>query len=161
MTEKLDDWEIELIGEARNFAPVIDEVASELNIPDYAIEARLENQDEINFLYYNIFSINRRNASRMLIGVLTLKSIGAERTILKVPPRSQWKQRILGDNSVRVGLVLSNEDPQYRAFYDEQFSKYMKALLRNLKRYGLTLTWSKRLWRSFEKLIGIYKAIKP
>ena len=71
---QLEDWEIELIGDVKNFCPIIKEVADELHIPDYAIKAELVNPDEANFAYFNIFSVERRNPSPTLIGVLTLKS---------------------------------------------------------------------------------------
>ena len=156
---QLEDWEIELIGDVKNFCPIIKEVADELHIPDYAIKAELVNPDEANFAYFNIFSVERRNPSPTLIGVLTLKSIGTTRIILRIPPRSQWSQRIHGaDKLIKMGVV--NEDEETRAFYDAQFAKYIERLQAKLKHYGLKFTLYKRLWRWFKEIIGIAKAVK-
>ena len=158
--QKLDDWEIELIGDVQNFCPIVKEVADELDISDYAIEAKqVELETTTDSAWFNIFSVDRRYPSPILIGVLTLKSIGSMRTILRIPPRSQWSKEIKGDELMRMALV--GEDEEDRAFYDAQFAKYIERLQAKLKHYGLKFTWYKRLWRWFKEIIGIAKAVKP
>jgi hypothetical protein len=166
-SQKIDfdrDWEIELIGDVQKFCSLVKEVADELDITDYLIEAKLVNPNEANFAYFNIYSVFGSHPSPLgghpsytLIGVLTLKSIGAERTILRIPPRSQWDRRISEARELlRMGLVGENQ----RALFDSLFARYIECLQTKLKSYGLKLTWYKRIWRQFEKLIGIYKMVK-
>ena len=159
--EKLEDWEIELIGEVQNFCQIIKEVADEIEMDGYFIEARLANPGQANFGYFNIFSIAYNNQShRVPIGVLTLKSIGATRTILRIPPRSQWSQEIHeGGELINMGLVKG--DKEAKAFYDSQFAKYVEFLQAKLKHYGLKLTWYIRVWRWFKEIIGIAQLAKP
>lgn len=160
-------WEIELIGDVQNFCSLVKEVADELGVTGYVIEAKLVNPNEANFAYFNIYSVLGRHPSPLgghpsptLIGVLTLKSIGATRTILRIPPRSQWSQRISrADELIRMGLI--KEDKKAEDFYDSLFAKYIDRLQIRLKHYGLKVTWYKRLWRVIKELLGIAKVVKP
>jgi len=169
-SQKIDfdrDWKIELIGDVQNFCSLIKEVADELDITGYVIEAKLVNPNEANFAYFNIYSVLGSHPSPLgghpsptLIGVLTLKSIGAIRTILRRPPRSQWSRRISeADELHRMGWVKENQ--KEKDICDSLFARYIECLEVRLKSYGLKLTWYKRILRQFEKLIGIYKAVKP
>ena len=164
-SEQLEGWEIELIGDVQNFCSLVKEVADELDITDDVIEAKLVNPNEANFAYFNINSVLGSHPSPLgghpsptLIGVLTLKSIGARRTILRIPPRSQWSRRISeAAELLRLGLVEENQ----KAFYDSLFARYIECLQIKLKSYGLKVTWCKRLWRVIKELLGIAKAVKP
>ncbi|MGD0794936.1 MAG: hypothetical protein ABR958_05015 [Dehalococcoidales bacterium] len=139
--EKLEDWEMELIGEVNNFRQIVIEVADEIKLDGYFMEARLDNPNDVNYAYFNIFSAAYNNQSyKVPIGVLTLNLIGSARTILRIPPRSQWSQRIIEPR----GLLLMgeiNNNPDIQSLYDAQFAKYIKHLQARLKRYGLKLTW--------------------
>ncbi len=158
--EETENWEIELIGETNNFCPIIKDIARELNISDYALEAKqVEQETTISSTWFNIFSFERKYPLAILIGVVTLKSIGSNRTILRISPRSEWSRYIEGDELLHYALVL--EDEKDRTFYDAQFATYIECLHEKLKNYGLKQTWYKRLWRVIKELVGIAKAAKP
>jgi len=161
-SQKIDfdrDWEIELIGEVQNFCPIVKEVADELDIPGYVIEAKLANPNEANFAYFNIYSVLGSHPSPLgghpsptPIGVLTLKSIGTERTTLRIPPRSQWSRRISeADELLRMGWVKENQ--KEKAICDSLFARYIECLEVRLKDDGLILTWYKELWYEFKDAI--------
>jgi hypothetical protein len=154
-------WEIEIEGDVQTLYPIIQRVADELNIENYLLEARPANSKETpTSAWFNIFSISRTTASSTLIGVLTLESFGSNRTILRVPPRSQWyKGGLSPDETIKMGLTEADKDTI--VFYDGHFRQFIERLDTVFKHYGSKVTWYKRLWRGFKEIIGIYKAVKP
>lgn len=158
---QLECREIELIGEVQNFYHIIKEVADEIEMDGYIIEARLDNPDQVNFGYFNVFSIAGNNqSSPVLIGVLTLKSIGPTRTILRRPPRSQWSQRIY---EARELLIMGEirENTATKSLYDAQFTKYMDNLQAKLRNYKLKMTWYQKIWQWIDthRILSILGAI--
>jgi hypothetical protein len=155
--KRLENYEIELIGDVQHFEPIIIQVANELDIPDYAINAkRIENTN--TYSRFKILSTERSNPSFIPIGILTLTTIGNNRTILRIPPRSQWGREIHGEELVRMGYIEGNITE--KNFYDSQFAEYLSALNNKLQTYKLKMTWYRRIWRSLMEILGIYKAIK-
>ena len=54
-------------------------------------------------------------------------------------------------------FALVGEDEKAKAFYEEQFTKYIEQLQARLKRYDLKLTWKRRLgwWIKSHKILSI------
>ena len=59
---KLENYEIELIGNVQHFTPIIIQVADELDIPDYAISAKQIEMTPTS-ARFKILSYNRRSPS--------------------------------------------------------------------------------------------------
>ncbi len=135
--------------------PIIRTVASELHLEDFAFEARTANSMATDsFAWFNVLIINRTTMNRIPVGAFTLQSLGGNRTVLIVPPCSEWGRYDLNPGELAVMAYSGSQ-------YDEHFSQFVKSLEERLADYGLKVTLRKRLWRGFKELIGVYKAVKP
>ena len=158
----VEAWEIaEVEVDVPTLCPLINRVASEQNIPNFALEAQPANSKTTNtFVWFDVFIINRTTADKTPIGVLTLESLGSNRTILRVPPRSQW---LKGDLTPRELTIMAyiEKDKDAIKLYDGHFIQFLKSLDIVLKKYGLKVTFHKRFLRGLKEAAEIYKVVKP
>jgi len=147
--------EIQLQGNLETFCPLIETVARELSFKDCKYEARQAvSKVTETFVWYNIFIIDLSAKVELLIGVLTLQSLGGNRTVLRVPPRSQWYEGDLSPDE-RLKRVFSESQ------YDEHFKQFIKSLEDRLTHYSLIVTRRKRLWQRFKEISEVVKAWRP
>ncbi len=155
-------WEIgEAEADVQTLLPLINTVANEQNIPNFALEAQPANSKATNtFAWLDVFIINRTTGVKTPIGVLTLQSLGSNRTILRVPPRSQWlKGDLTPLQLAKMGYIKKDDDAI--KFYDACFIQFLKGLDTTLKKYRIKVTFSKRCLQGFKEVLGIYRAVKP
>ena len=151
--------EIEIQAEPQTIMPMVDEVARELCSHNFYYEARVAPTQESKgtFVWYNVLVMEAGKVgaiAKQPIGAFTLQSLGSNRTMLTLLPRSRWGNGNL--TPMERGIIAYSGDE-----YDEYFSQFIKSLEERLAHYGLKVTLCKRLWRGFKELIGIYKAVKP
>jgi hypothetical protein len=149
-------WEIEIQGDdIKRFYPIINSVAAELRFNDCFYEARLASSKETDsYAPFDVFVI-QPTASKIPIGIFTLQSLGNNRVVLRVPPRSRWHHDG-GLTPMELTLMgLSKSE------YDDHFGQFIKSLENRFTHYRLKETLIKRLWRGFKELVGIAKAVKP
>ena len=119
--------------------PIIRTVASELHPENFAFEARPANSMATdNFAWFNVLIINRTTMNRIPIGAFTLQSLGSNRTVLRVPPRSEWGRYNLNPEELAVMAYSGSQ-------YDGYFSEFIKSLEHKFKDDGLIVTWCKNL----------------
>lgn len=149
-------WEIEIQGDdIKRLYPIITSVAAELRFNDCFYEARLASSKETgSYAPFDVFAI-QPTTSKKPIGVFTLQSLGNNRIVLRVPPRSRWHHDggLTAMELTVMGLSKSE--------YDEHFGQFIKSLEDRFAHYRLKETLIKRLWRGFKEAIGIAKAVKP
>jgi len=154
-------WSLEIEGDVQHFCPIVERVASEISIDKYVFEARPNNsKTKASFAWFDIFIIDRTTAYQIPLGVLTLESPGSNRTILRVPPRSQWSR---GDFSpeelARMGYIERDNDAIQ--FFSRLFMRFIDSLDITLKNYGVKQTRIKKLWRRFNRIIDLWNKLKP
>jgi len=165
----VEGWETELRGKVQDLCKIIEDVAVNLNVTRFSniqkVEAKLVNQDD-RFIHFDIFLVLRDNAQRKLVGVITLETINDKHTILRVPPKSQWIHRVIGEDKVRdipnlrsyiskfmsdFGLNLPEKDIAPMDINNifvanlVLFSEYLVPLQKRLKKYSLKRPWYKLL----------------
>jgi hypothetical protein len=148
--------EIEIQAELQTIMPNVDEVARELCSHNFYYEARRAPTQgpKETFVWHNVLVVEPEKVGARPIGAFTLQSLGSNRTMLTVLPRSRWGNGNLTPTELAI-LAYSGDE------YDEYFCQFIKRLDDKLTHYGLKLTWYKRIWRAFEKLIDIYKTVRP
>jgi len=149
-------WEIEIQGDdIKKLYPIIASVAAELRFKDCFFEARLASPKETeSYAPFDVFII-QPTTSKAPIGVFTLQSLGNNRIVLRVPPRSRWHHDggLTATELIVMGLSKSE--------YNEHFGQFIKSLEDRFTHYRLKETLIKRLWRGFKELVGMAKAVKP
>ena len=151
--------EIEIQTEPQTIMPMVDEVAKELCSHNFYYEARGSPSQQLKrtFIGYNVLVMETGKVgaiAKQPIGAFTLQSLGSNRTMLTVLPRSRW-----GDGNLtptELAILAYNV-----SHYDEYFVQFIKRLDERLAHYGLRVTWYKRLWRVIKELLEIAKVIKP
>ena len=155
--------EIEIQGDSlEKLYPIITMVASELRFRNFFYEVRLATSNVTDsYAGFAVFTIDSSNMSKTPIGAFTLLLLGSNRIMLRVSPRSRWHHDfdLTPVEIITLGLIKKDENAEKS--YDEQFNQFIKSLEDRLTHYSLKITLPKRLWRGFEKLIRIYKAVKP
>ena len=142
-------YKIEIQGdELAKFYPIIRTVASELHLENFAFEARPANSMATdNFAWFNVLIINQTTMNRIPIGAFTLQSTGSNRTVIRVPPCSEWCRYDLNPGELAVMAYSGSE-------YDEHFLELIKSLENNLKDDGLIVTRCKNLWYELKDFIA-------
>jgi len=159
MTEQSSEntKEIEIQGDSpRRFYQIITSVANELYFKDCFFEARLATSKETdNYAPFDILVIDKGSGSKTPVGFLTLQSVGNNRIMLRVPPRSRWHH----DGTLSPIELMRMGYSKYQ--YDEHFNQFIKSLEDRLAHYGLKITLPERLWRWVElhKVLSILAAI--
>jgi translation initiation factor 1 (eIF-1/SUI1) len=135
-------WEIEIQGDdIKKLYPIIASVAAELRFKDCFFEARLASSKETDsYAPFDVFTI-KPTTSKTPIGFFALHSLGNNRIVLRVPPRSRWHHDggLTPMELIVMGLSKSE--------YDEHFGQFIKSLEDRFAHYGLKVTPLKRLWQ--------------
>ncbi len=92
------------------------------------------------------------------IGIITLQSLGADKTLLRIPPRHQWQINIAPETLEFPGKqpepVSQINSDKFYWFYDEPcFAYFWEKLFAELQRLGFRKT-------SFQKVQHWFKGIK-
>lgn len=128
--------------------PSIRTVASELHPENFAFEARQANSMATDsFAWFNVLIINRTTMNRIPIGAFTLQSTGSNRTVIRVPPCSEWCRYDLNPGELAVMAYSGSQ-------YDEHFLEFIKSLENKLKDDGLIVTWYKNPWYELKDFIA-------
>lgn len=150
-------WEIEIQGDdIKKLYSIIASVAAELRLKDCFFEARLASPKETDsYAPFDVFIIRPPAANKTPIGFFALQSLGSNRIVLRVPPRSRWHHDggLTGTEFIAMGFAKFG--------YDEHFGQFIKSLEDRFTHYRLKETLIKRLWRGFKELVGVAKAVKP
>ena len=122
--------EVVLKGTLEIVLPVINTVAEELWYGNYKYKIRQAPLMEGYPIWFNVLLIPDDRP----IGVFTLQMLAGNRTLLRVPPSSQWSSvGLSGLELMKMGLAGSE--------YDQHFNYFIQRLKGELKRLGLKETW--------------------
>ena len=135
--------EIEIQGDnPKKLYQIVSNVAAELYFKNCFFEARLASSKETDsYAPFDVFIIVQGASSKTPIGFFTLQSLGNNRIMLRIPPRSRWHHdgALSPDELIIMGLSKSQ--------YDEHFNQFIKSLEERLAHYGLKVTRGKRVWQ--------------
>jgi hypothetical protein len=142
--------EVEIQTEPQSVIAMVSEVARELSYHNFYYEARQAPIQEGIYIRYNVLVIETEKigaTEKRPIGAFTLHKLNSNRTMVTVLPRSDWGQGVLTANELAI-LAYSGDE------YDEYFCQFIKRLEGKFERYGLKVTWRKKLWCEVKDFIA-------
>ncbi len=144
--------EIEIQAEPQTIMQMVDEVARKLCSHNFYYEARRATTQESKgtFVWYNVLVMETGKVGAMAkhpIGAFTLQSLGSNRTMLTVLPRSRWGNGNL--TPMERSIIAYSGDE-----YDAYFCQFIKSLDDKLTHYGLKVMWYKKVWYELKDFLA-------
>ena len=159
-------YELTLKSTPDVISPIIKRVIDEFKYKDLGYYS-IEEKQRASPIYRKIAAVAGEVMDTSIgcedcIGIITLQSLGNDKTLFRIPPRDQWyiciKPKTL-PNLQWEGHVNKHE---FYLFFDEScFINLYEKLLAEFKRLNFIETLLEKVWRLFKEFIGLAKAVRP